>query len=64
MTQVQVSEIPAEGLRLSYSEDPAELDLSVPGASFSQPLAVEILLLQAAEAISVTGRIKVQGTFE
>jgi len=64
MTQVQVSEIPAEGLHLSYSEDPAELDLSVTGASFSQPLAVEILLVKAANAISATGRIKVQGTFE
>lgn len=64
MTQVQVSEIPTEGLRLSYSEDPVELDLSVPGASFSQPLAVDILLLKAANTISATGRITVQGTFE
>jgi uncharacterized protein len=64
MTQVQVSEIPAEGVHLSYSEDPAELDLSVPGASFSQPLAVEIFLVKATDAISATGRITVQGTFE
>ena len=64
MTQVKVSEVPAEGLRLSYSEDPTELDLSVPGASFSQPLAVDILLVKTADAISATGRIKVPATFE
>ncbi len=64
MTQIPIAEIPDEGLPLSYSEDPAELDLAVPGARFLQPIAVDLILVKAAQAISATGRIKTSVTCE
>jgi uncharacterized protein len=64
MTQIPISEIPEEGLPVSYSEDPVELDLSVPGARFQQPIAVDLVLVKAARVIGVTGRLKVSITCE
>jgi len=58
MTQIPISEIPEEGLPLSYSEEPAELDLAVPGARFLQPVAVDLILVKAARVINATGRIR------
>src|SRR5207245_6751645 len=58
MTQIPISEIPEEGLPLSYSEEAAELDLAVPGARFLQPIAVDLVLVKAAGEISAHGRIK------
>jgi len=58
MTRVPIAEIPEEGLPLSYSEDPAELDLAVSGVRFPQPIAVDLVLVKAAQLISATGRIK------
>src|SRR5439155_1673670 len=64
MTQIPISEIPEEGLPLSYSEDPVELDLAVPGVRFPQAIAVDLVLVKAAPVISVTGRIKASVTCE
>jgi uncharacterized protein len=64
MTQIPIAEIPDEGLPLSYSEDPAELDLAVSGVRFLQPIAVDMILVKAAQAISATGRIKTSVTCE
>ncbi len=64
MTQIPIAEIPDEGLPLSYSEDPAELDLAVSGVRFLQPIAVDLILVKAAQAISATGRIKTSVTCE
>ena len=64
MPQIPISEIPEEGLPLSYSEDPAELEFAVPGARFLQPIAVDLLLVKAAQVISATGRIKASVTCE
>src|SRR5207245_6652179 len=58
MTQIPISEIPEEGLPLSYSEEAAELDLAVPGARFLRPIAVDLVLVKAAGEISAHGRIK------
>src|SRR5207253_956869 len=51
MTQIPISEIPEEGLPLSYSEEAAELDLAVPGARFLQPIAVDLDDLVRQEVI-------------
>ncbi len=64
MTQIPISEVPEEGLPLSCSEDPAELDLAVTGARFLQPIAVDLVLVKAARVISATGRIKASVTCE
>jgi len=64
MTQIPIAEIPEEGLPLSYSEDPAELDLAVSGVRFLQPIAVDLILVKAAQAISATGRVKTSVTCE
>ena len=64
MTQIPIAEIPEEGLPLSYSEDPAELDLAVSGVCFLQPIAVDLILVKAAQAISATGRVKTSVTCE
>jgi len=64
MTQIPISEIPEEGLPLSYSEDPAELELAVTGVRFLQPIAVDLVLVKAARVISATGRIKASVTCE
>jgi len=58
MTQIPIAEIPEEGLSLSYREDPAELDLAVSGVRFPQPIAVDLVLVKAAQEISAHGRIK------
>jgi len=58
MTQIPIAEFPEEGLSLSYSEDPAELDLAVSGVRFPQPIAVDLVLVKAAQVISATGRIE------
>ena len=64
MTQILISKIPEEGLTLSYSEDPAEFDLTVSGARVLQPIAVDLTLVKTARAISATGRIKASATCE
>jgi uncharacterized protein len=64
MTQIPIAEIPEEGLPLSYSEDPAELDLAVPGTRFLQPIAVDLVLVKAAHVISATGRIRASAACE
>src|SRR2546427_11350180 len=58
MTQIPISEIPEEGLPLSYSEEAAELDLAVPGARFLRPIEVDLVLVKGAGEISAHGRIK------
>ena len=64
MTQIPISEISEEGLPLSFSENPAELDLAVPSARFLQPIAVDLVLVKAARVISATGCIKASVTCE
>jgi uncharacterized protein len=64
MTQIPIAEIPEEGLPLSYREDPAELDVAVPGARFLQPIAVDLILAKDAPVISATGRIRASATCE
>lgn len=64
MDRVQVSEIPEEGLSLSVKEDPAALDLVVPGVRFLEPVAVDIFLVEAEQAVLATGRITVPVAFE
>jgi uncharacterized protein len=64
MTQIPIAEIPEEGLPLSYNEDPAELDLAIPGVRFLQPIAVDLVLVKAVPVISATGRIRASATCE
>lgn len=64
MDRVQVSEIPEEGLSLSVKEDPAALDLAVPGVRFLEPMAVDLFLVKAEQAVLATGRIAVPVAFE
>lgn len=64
MTQVVASKIPAEGLSLTFTEDPAALEVAVRGVRFLQPLSVEVLLVMAGSAVTVTGRIAVPVAFE
>jgi len=64
MTQVVASKIPAEGLPLSFTEDPAALGVAVLGARFLQPLSVEVRLSKAGNAVTVTGKIAVPVAFE
>jgi uncharacterized protein len=64
MAQVQVSEIPEEGLSLSFQTDPAELELTVPGVRFLEPVSVDVTLVKEAKAITTTGRIRVPVAFE
>lgn len=64
MAEVKVSEIPEEGLSLSVREDPAALDLTVPGVRFLEPIAVDVFLVKAATVVTTTGRITVPVAFE
>jgi len=64
MTEVVVSNIPDEGLTLSFHEDPAALDLTAPGARFIQPVTADVLLRKAGDAVSVTGRLALSVMFE
>ena len=64
MTEVKVSEIPEEGLSLSLREDPAALDLTVPGGRFLEPVSVDVFLVKADKAVLATGRITVPVAFE
>jgi uncharacterized protein len=64
MAQVKVSEIPDEGLRLSFKAEPAELELTVPGVRFLAPIAVDLVLVKAAKAVAATGRITAPAAFE
>lgn len=64
MTQVDVTHIPEEGLRVSIAEDADELDLSAPGTRFRERVSGELHLAKAGEAIRTTGRLAVPVTFE
>jgi uncharacterized protein len=64
MTQVDVTHIPEEGLRVSISEDAEDLDLSAPGTRFRERVSGELHLAKAGEAICATGRLTVPVTFE
>jgi uncharacterized protein len=64
MAEVKVSEIPEEGWSLSVKEDPAALDLPVTGVRFLEPIAVEVFLVKAENAVTATGRIMVPVAFE
>jgi len=64
MAEVKVSEIPEEGLSLSVEEDPAALDLTVTGVRFLEPIAVEVFLVKAEQAVMATGRIVAPVAFE
>jgi uncharacterized protein len=64
MTEVVVSNIPDEGLMLSFQEDAAALDLTAPGARFIQPVTADVLLRKAGDAVSVTGRLALSVMFE
>jgi uncharacterized protein len=64
MAEVKVSEIPEEGLSLSVKEDPAALDLTVTGVRFVEPIAVDVFLVKAEQAVMATGRIMVPVAFE
>ena len=57
MTQVCVSDIPAEGLHRAFTAEPAELEVTVPGARFVEPISVEVLLVKAGRTITVSGWI-------
>ena len=64
MTEVVVSKIPDEGLTLSFQEDAVVLELSLSGARFIQPVAVDLLLTKAGDAVAVTGRLTLSVLFE
>jgi uncharacterized protein len=64
MAEVKVSDIPEEGLNLSFREDAAELDLAVPSTRFLEPIAVDVVLTKAAGTINATGRITAPVAFE
>ncbi len=64
MAEVKVSEIPEEGMRLSLLEDPAALDLVVSGGRFVEPIAGEVFLVKAGQAVLVTGRMTAPVAFE
>ena len=64
MAEVKVSEIPEEGLRLSVREDPAALDLTMPGGRFLEPISVDVFLVKAEKAVLATGRIMAPVAFE
>jgi len=64
MAQVQVSEIPDEGLSLSFQAAPAELELTAPGVRFLEPVSVDMALVKTAKAVRTTGRIRVPVIFE
>ena len=64
MTEVVVSNIPDEGLTLSFQEDAAALDLTAPGARFIQPVTADVLLRKAGDTVSATGRLALSAMFE
>ncbi len=64
MAEVKVSEIPEEGLSLSLREDPAALDLTVPGGRFWEPISVDVFLVKTEKAVLATGRITAPVAFE
>jgi uncharacterized protein len=64
MTQVRISDIPAEGLQVQCTEDPVELEVTGPGAGFGEPIAVDVRLVKAGQAVMVTGRLAVPVVFE
>ena len=64
MAEVKVSEIPEEGLSLSVREDPAALDLTVPGGRFWEPISVDVFLVKTEKAVLATGRITAPVAFE
>ena len=64
MTQACISAIPAEGLHLAFTEDPAELGVTVPGVRFLQPISVDVRLAKAGSAIMATGQIAVPVAYE
>lgn len=64
MAEVKVSEIPEEGLSLSVREDPAALDLTVPGGRFGEPISVDVFLVKTEKAVLATGRITAPVAFE
>jgi len=64
MAEVKVSEIPDEGVRLSFQEDPAALELTVPGGRCVAPIAVEVFLRKADQSVLVNGRMTAPVVFE
>jgi uncharacterized protein len=64
MTQVRISDIPAEGLQVQCTEDPAELEVTAPGTRFLEAVAVDVWLAKAGNAITATGQIAAPVAFE
>ena len=64
MTEVPVATIPEEGMTLSFQEEPAALELSVAGAQFIEPVAADVVLQKAGDAILVSGRLALPIMFE
>lgn len=64
MTQVCISDIPAEGLQVQCDENPVELDVTAPGVRFVEPVVVDVWLAKAGQAVTVTGRIAAPVAFE
>jgi uncharacterized protein len=59
-----VSKIPAQGIQLSFSEAPSELELAAAGAQFHEPIAVDVMLRKIGDSVSVTGEISARVMFE
>lgn len=64
MTQVRISDIPAEGLQVQCPEDPIELEVTAQGTRFLEPVAVDVWLAKAGQAITATGQIAARVAFE
>ena len=64
MAQIVVTEIPAEGLSLTFTEEAAALDVSLSGVRFAEPIAVEVRVVKTGQAIRATGRIAVPVAYE
>lgn len=64
MTQVRISDIPAEGLQVQCAEDPVTLDVTAVGTRFIEPIVVDVWLAKAGHAITVTGQLTSPVAFE
>ena len=57
MTQVMLTQIPDEGLQLTFAVDPGELELNMPGRFTFQSLTAALELAKTGAAVQVGGHI-------
>jgi len=64
MAEVKVSEISDDGMRLSFQEDPAALELTMPGGRCVAPIAVDVFLRKADQSVLVNGQMTAPVLFD